>query len=152
MTKNKNEMPEGSIKAECAWSFITKAAALAAPWAKPDSKQGSDVMEHIAVATLVQLATGKAASVKISVDIRDGVAKGFIREIDSEGLEQLAKMNEQEIISSIVPQIIDNMTDTMPNIRDFINDILGGLGKKPANEDDNGDTKESQEQDAQAAS
>lgn len=158
MSNDETKLEDGQIPAKCSWDFTKKAAELIAPSEKTQERQAKEVMEQINIAGLAAVATGKPCSIVITLEMKDGLAEGFQSEITGDALQELAKMDESQIITALVPQLVRKCSagNGIPDIGAFLNEILGGLGR--ANDDEEGDdetegdTKESQQQDAQAAS
>ena len=135
MSNNDEKETPDSIKAKCSWQFTCAVADMVAPCEHIQKKQANDVMQQIAVASLVQIVTGKPASVKITMDVEEGISKGFTAEIVSEGLEEMAQMDEKQIMTAVVPQLIQNCTPDAPDFGAFLNQLLSGIGKQNANDD-----------------
>lgn len=143
MSDKENAMQDGQIPAKCSWNFTKKAAALLAPSEKTQERQAKEIMEQINIAGLAAVATGKPVSIVITLEMNEGLAEGFQSEIQGEALEAMAKMDEKEIITAIVPQLVHKCNSGgAPDFGAFLNDLLSGIGRDLANDDDEGSEEE----------
>lgn len=141
MSNDETKIEDGQIPAKCSWDFTKKAAQLIAPSEKTQDRQAKEIMEQINIAGLAAVATGKPVSILITLEMNEGLAEGFQSEIQGEALQDLAKMDEAQIITALVPQLVRkcNSGSGMPDFGAFLNEILGGLGR--SDEDDSDDAE-----------
>lgn len=111
--------------------------------------------EQIMMASLAAAVTGKDARLVLTIECKDGIAHGVRSKMDCECYEDMKKMTEDEIVKAALPSIIkrckaEAARKGLADIGALLQDILGGDDED--GDEETGDTKESQEQDAQAAS
>ena len=100
------------------------------------------LIEQIALATLASAATGEENKIEITIEVKNGIPDGLRSKLISQSYEKLKEMTEDEMVKAVLPTLIMKLKNDAARdaIKSFnLSDMLR-------------DTKESQEQDAQAAS
>lgn len=117
-------------------------------------QNGERLMEQIAMAALSSAATGEETKIEITIEVKDGIPHGLRSKLVSESYDKLKAMTEDEMVKAVLPTLIQKLKNDAARsaIQSFnLSDMLRDIMEDEEGDEDDGDTKESQEQDAQAA-
>ena len=103
------------------------------------------VEKQIRAASLIGIIFGQAVSITITPEIKDGFVTGFSAKMDAEDkLEAIGQMSLEEALTAMAPQLAENIRreNEMPDISQFLNGILGAIGKEMEEGNDNDDAEQ----------
>ena len=107
----------------------------------------SHVEKQIRAASLIGILFGKTITISITPVIKnDGLVHSFDCKMDEEDeLEKIGDMTIEDVIVKISPQIAENIRkDVGPDISDFLNGILGSIGKEIEDDESENDNSDSE--------
>lgn len=112
------------------------------------------VERQIRAASLIGIVFGETVTISITPEIKDGFVTGFNANMNAEDkLEAIGQMAIEEVLVKMAPQIAENIRrdNEMPDISQFLNGILGAIGKELEEDEDGEDAPEAPAESEKAA-
>lgn len=130
-----------SVTMETAAPFLEMAEMLKQQLPESEVEQSADhILERIYMVTVAALVTGKIASVSVKPRIVDGVVDGFEvkTSADDGAIDEMFAMNPEEAFAKLAGHFVKVAVKkrARPDISDFLNGLLGAIGKELEDDED----------------